>query len=163
MIKVNLAALRLIEPNFPFHMYFADDFNGTAVDILNNSKVPIEDRIWLVARSNFLSEKGRFLFASYCANQVRSQLTDARSRAAVDAAQNYGNSAGAKPVDPTISSARAATPQAPCQYPPALAALHAVIGDASGAATAALAVSSNRAATASAIIGELQRILNLEG
>ena len=74
-----------------------EDWEGTAIDMLKEKRVPPEDRLWVVLREEFIDAKTLRLFACRCVRgtplpdgrTVWDLLTDERSRHAVDVAERY--------------------------------------------------------------------------
>ena len=68
-----------------------EDWSGTALDILENEEIPHEDRLWVILRTELVSEKLMRLFAVWCARQVLKPEHDQRLHAAVDVAERFAN------------------------------------------------------------------------
>ena len=65
------------------------DFKGTILDILQDDRIPSEDKIWAATRENILDDRTLRIFACKCVREVWHLLTDERSRNAVDVAERY--------------------------------------------------------------------------
>jgi hypothetical protein len=62
--------LRSIDPCYDPSRYLKEDFRGTVLTILNNSEIPAVDRLWVVLRTDLVSEKLIRLFAVWCAREA---------------------------------------------------------------------------------------------
>jgi hypothetical protein len=69
--------------------YLAETWQGTALDILNDKRIPFKDRLWVILRTDLVSEKLMRRFAVWCARQVQRLMTDERSLHALDVAEAY--------------------------------------------------------------------------
>src|ERR1019366_4566682 len=96
MKTITIADLRSYKPCYDPKRYFAEDWTGTAVDILNRDDISFEDRLWAVLRTELVSEKLMRLFAVWCARQVQHLMTDPRSIAALDVAERFANGQATK-------------------------------------------------------------------
>ena len=85
--------------------YLAKDWNGTVLDILDNKQIPFEDRLWVILRTDLVSEKLMRLFAVWCARQVQHLMKDERSLKALDVAEAFANGLATKDE---LATARAA-------------------------------------------------------
>ena len=114
----------------------AEDWTGTAVDVLRAENVPAEDRIWLV--SHWLDDRTNRLWACWCVRNtpladgrvVWDLLTDERSRIVVEVTERYANGDA---TQAELAAARDAAGAA------ARAAAWAAAWDAAGAAARAAA------------------------
>ena len=70
MQKYNLTQLRSISPCYDPSKYLPENWEGTAIDILNVKDCPIDDRIWVICHNIFLTDKHLRLFAVWCARQA---------------------------------------------------------------------------------------------
>lgn len=77
-------------------IYIANDWSGTALDILNMENVPAKDRLWVVLRDELISDKTLRLFAVWCARQVQHLLIDERSLRALDVAERFAHGEATK-------------------------------------------------------------------
>lgn len=66
-----------------------ENWNGTALDMLNEINIPVQDRLWAVMRPQLLSNKDIRLFAVWCARQI--DQIDNRSIAAINISENFAN------------------------------------------------------------------------
>ncbi len=85
--------------------YIPITWHGTAVDVLDMKEVPVEDRFWVIVRSEIISERTMRLFAVWCARQVQHLMTDQRSLDALDVAERYAHG---KATKEELDAARAA-------------------------------------------------------
>jgi hypothetical protein len=104
MKNLSIADLRLWEPCYDPSRYFSEDWQGTAIDILRDDRIPHEDRLWAVLRTEFVTERTMRLFAVWCARQVQHLMTDPRSLNALDVAERFANG---KATDEELTAARA--------------------------------------------------------
>ena len=70
MTKITLQQIRDFNPCYDPAKYLPENWIGTAIDILNVTDCPSEDRLWVVLRKEFLSDKSLRLFAVWCARQA---------------------------------------------------------------------------------------------
>ena len=131
------------------------DWRGTAVDVLKLEKVGTEDRLWVVLRSEIVSERVVRLFAVWCARRVQHLMKDGRSLKALDVAERFANGEASKEE---LSAARAAA------WDAARAATRAAARDAARAAAWATAWAATRDTTAwDAQIKKLIEMVEAEG
>ena len=71
--------------------YIPKDWEGTIVDILDLNDCSFKERLWVVLRPDFLSEKLVRLFAVWCARQVQHLMKDKRNLEALDVAERFAN------------------------------------------------------------------------
>lgn len=50
--------------------FVPEDWSGTALDILKIDTCPVEDRLWLVLRDQWVDDRTLRLFAAWCARQA---------------------------------------------------------------------------------------------
>src|SRR5271165_4559279 len=81
--------IRELKPCYDPGKYLKEDWQGTAIDILNLKDAPVSDRLWVVLRLDFVSERTMRLFAVWCARQVQHLMTDKRSIDALDVSQRF--------------------------------------------------------------------------
>lgn len=84
------------EPCYSPGMYLPKGWRGTAIDIFDDKRIPFEDRLWVVARTELVSEKLLRLFAVWCARQVQHLMQDERSKRALDVAEAFANGMATK-------------------------------------------------------------------
>lgn len=94
--KFTLEDIRAWGPCYDPSRYLAEDFKGTILDILDDKRIPFEDRLWVIVRAGFVSEKLMRLFAVWCARQVSHLMKDERSIKALDVAEAYANGKATK-------------------------------------------------------------------
>ena len=70
MNKVTLQQIIDFNPCYAPSKYLSEGWEGTAMDILNITDCPQEDRLWVVLRNEFFSDKELRLFAVWCARQA---------------------------------------------------------------------------------------------
>jgi hypothetical protein len=73
-----MAELRSWGPCYDPTRHLPETFRGTALDILTNDKIPLQDRLWVVLRTALLSEETLWLFAVWAARQVQHLNSDPR-------------------------------------------------------------------------------------
>lgn len=89
MIVFSIADLISWGATYDPTIYLGPGWTGTAIDLLNVSAVPPQDRIWAVMRTNLLSDFNIRSFAIWCANQITQ--TDPNSIAAITLATTITN------------------------------------------------------------------------
>jgi len=105
----SIADIREWKPCYDPNRHLSEDFRGTALTILDNDKISFEDRMWVVLRTDLVSEKLMRLFAVWCARQVQHLMTDPRSTNALDVAEKFANGEATKEeLDAARDAARAA-------------------------------------------------------
>ena len=96
MKQINIALLRSFKPCYDPNRYLSEDWTGTALDFLNIKEIPFHDRLWVLMRTDFVSEKLLRLFAVWCARQVQHLMKDERSLKALDVAEAFANGAASQ-------------------------------------------------------------------
>ena len=91
MNTVTINDIRKFSPCYDPTKYLPEDWQGTALDILNVTDCPKVDRLWVVLRNEFFTDKELRLFAVYCARQVQHLMTDERSINAINVAEKFAN------------------------------------------------------------------------
>jgi hypothetical protein len=93
MKTFNIEELRSWNPCYDPIKYLPEDFNGTTLDIINNKKIPFEDRLWVVLRNDLISDKLMRLFAvwSYRQTLLFIKNPDPISIEAANVAEKYAN------------------------------------------------------------------------
>jgi hypothetical protein len=89
MKRFTTADIRKWNPCYDPSRYLAETWQGTALDILNDSRIPFQDRLWVIMRKDLVSEKLMRRFAVWCARQVQGLMPDERSLYALDVAEAY--------------------------------------------------------------------------
>jgi hypothetical protein len=84
-----MADIRSWEPCYDPIKYLPENFKGTAITILEDNRIPFPDRLWVVCRSEIISDRVTRLFAVWCARQVQHLMKDPRSLAALDVAERF--------------------------------------------------------------------------
>ena len=93
MLKFNIETIRAIKPCYDPTKYLSEDWSGTAIDLLDVTAIPFQDRLWVLMRTDFVSEKLMRLFAVWSARQVQHLMKDLRSLAALDVAEKFATGA----------------------------------------------------------------------
>jgi hypothetical protein len=70
MKKITLDQIRSFNPCYDPAKYLPENWEGTVLDILNVTDCPAEDRLWVVLRKEFFTDKQLRLFAVWCARQA---------------------------------------------------------------------------------------------
>ncbi len=91
MKTLTIKDIRALNPCYDPSRYFSEDWTGTIIDLLEKDEIPFEDRLWVVLRKEFVSEKTMRLFAVWSARQVQHLMTDQRSITALDVAEKFAN------------------------------------------------------------------------
>ena len=82
--------VRKWSPCYPPERYLSEGVEYTVLSILDDDRIPFQDRLWCICRPDLLSDKLMRLFAVWCAKQVQ-LMTDERSIAAIDVAERFAN------------------------------------------------------------------------
>ena len=130
--------IRALRPCYDPSRYLPEDWQGTALDVLNIEACPAEDRLWVVLREGWIDERTLRLFAVWCARQALALVKnpDPRSVTACGVAERYANG---EATAAELAAARAAV------WAAALAAR--ATSDAALAATRAAALAASDAAS----------------
>ena len=83
--------LRKFGPCYDPVKYLKDGDTHTILTILDHSEIPFEDKLWVIFRNDFVSDKLMRLFAVWCARQVQHLMTDTRSIKALDVSESFAN------------------------------------------------------------------------
>jgi hypothetical protein len=105
LVYLSYSDIRGWGPCYDPKKYVPDTWRGTAVDILRLTSVPHADRLWVVLRTELVSERVMRLFAVWCARQVQHLMKDERSLKALDVAEAFANGNATREE---LSAARAA-------------------------------------------------------
>ena len=126
------------DPCYDPTKYISEDWEGTVLDVLDLKECPFKDRLWVILRTDLVSEKLMRLFAVWCARQVQHLMEDERSITAVNVAEAFANGeATREELDAARAAAWAAAGDA--ARAAAWAAAWAAAGDAAWAAARAAA------------------------
>lgn len=89
--KFTIKDIRSWNPCYDPSSYLKETFKGSAIDILNNENIPFADRLWVVLRTEILSDKMMRLFAvwSYRQTLVFIKNPDPRSIHAANTAEAF--------------------------------------------------------------------------
>ena len=93
MKKLTLSDIRAIGTCYDPVEFLPENWEGTVIDILDIEECPVQDRLWVVLREDFIDAKRLRLFAVYCAREAL-KLTDSpdpRSLNACNTAERYAN------------------------------------------------------------------------
>lgn len=88
--------IRSWKPCYPPEKKLPEGWSGTALDILALTNVAAGDKLWVVLRSEVLSDKVLRLFAVKSARRVQHLMPDARSLKALDVAEAYAHGKATK-------------------------------------------------------------------
>ena len=93
MKKFNLNDLRKMNPCYDPNRFLSEDFNGTILDILDHKEIPFKDKLWVICRNDFVSDKLMRLFAVYSYRQTLEFIKnpDPRSIEAANIAEKFAN------------------------------------------------------------------------
>ena len=102
--------IRALRPCYDPSRYLPEDWQGTALDVLNIEACPPRDRLWVVLREGWIDDRMLRLFAVWCARQALALVDnpDQRSIAACDVAERYANGEAAAASDAASDAALAA-------------------------------------------------------
>jgi hypothetical protein len=93
MKELNLKIIRDYSPCYDPIKYLPEEWKGNVIDLLEVKDVPFEDVLWVIMRTDLVSEKLIRLFAVWCARQVQHLMKDERSLKALDVAEAFANGA----------------------------------------------------------------------
>lgn len=134
--------------------YIPKDWKGTVLDICNMDDVKSEDKLWVVLREEFISEKVLRLFAVACCREIQHLMTDPRSLKALDVAEAYANGKATKEELRTAANAAYAANVAAAFAATAYAATYMATTAAHAASADAYYAAHASAANASAAYGD---------
>src|ERR1035437_9125479 len=83
--------IRSLNPCYNPIKYIKDDETHTILSFLDIKEIPFEDKLWLIFRNYFVSDKLMRLFAVWSARQVQHLMKDERSIKALDIAEAFAN------------------------------------------------------------------------
>lgn len=109
MKRVHISTITKWNPCIDPLTKVSSDWEGTALDVLALNNITAFDKLWVVLRSEFLSDKTLRLFAVSCARSVEHLLTDERSKKAIEIAERYAHGEAS---DAELAAARAAAREA---------------------------------------------------
>ena len=109
MKTFDMKELRSWNPCYDPIKHLPEDWKGSVLTILDNKSIPFEDRLWVIMRTDLVSEKLMRLFAVWCARQVQHLMKDERSLKALDVAEAFANGGATKEE---LTAARAAAREA---------------------------------------------------
>jgi hypothetical protein len=106
MKKITLQEIRDLNPCYDPAKYLPENWTGTVLDILNVKDCPVEDRLWVVLREEFIDAKTLRLFSVWCAREALKLVAnpDTRSVEACNVAERYANG---EATDEELSAANA--------------------------------------------------------
>jgi hypothetical protein len=79
------------KPCYSPERYLVAGKRYNSVKILQDERIPMHDRLWVVLRTDLVSEKVMRLFAVWSARQVQHLMKDPRSIAALEVAERFAN------------------------------------------------------------------------
>jgi hypothetical protein len=89
MKQFTIADIRKWNPCYDPSKHLPETWQGTALDILNDNRIPFQDRLWVIMRKDLVSEKLMRQFVVWCARQVQRLMRDERSLHALEVAEAY--------------------------------------------------------------------------
>jgi len=92
MKRFTMKNLRSWNPCYDPIRHLPESWSGTVLDILDHATIPAPDKLWVVLRTELVSEKLMRVFAVWCARQVQHLMTDERSLNALDKHATMGSS-----------------------------------------------------------------------
>lgn len=70
MKRFGMKKIRSWAPCYDPGKHLPEDWQGTAIDILNHPTIPFEDQLWCVLRKDLVSERTMRIYAVWCARQA---------------------------------------------------------------------------------------------
>jgi len=89
MKRFTINDIRSWKPCYKPGRYLPESWEGTALDMLNDNRIPFRHRLWVIMRTDLVSERLMRLFAVWCARQVQHLMVDERSIHALDVMEAY--------------------------------------------------------------------------
>lgn len=89
MKTLTIEQIRSFGPCYDPARYLPETFNGTLKDILENKKIPVKDRLWVVVRADCLSVLQLKYYALACARLAEKYSKDSEVKACNDATERY--------------------------------------------------------------------------
>lgn len=95
MKTFTITDIRSFNPCYDPVLHLAEDWAGTALDMLQHPTIPAIDKTWLCRRYEVMNSKGLRLFAADCAERAqtypKNYTPDPRTLAAIQAARDFAN------------------------------------------------------------------------
>jgi hypothetical protein len=93
MKQFTINDIRSWKPCYDPSRHLTESWKGNAVDILENRDIPFQDRLWVVLRTELVSERTMRLFAVWCYRQTLVFLPDQDKRCieAANVAEKFAN------------------------------------------------------------------------
>ena len=104
---MNIDDIRKHEPCYDPAKYIPEDWQGTAIDILQIDDCPPKDRLWVVLRDEWIDDRTLRLFAVWCARQSLDSIGNPDQRS-IEACNVAGLYADGEANDVELAAAREA-------------------------------------------------------
>jgi len=89
MKKITAKLIRSWGPCYAPDKYYDEEWVGDVLSVVHDDHIPWSDRLWVVCRTDLLSDKLMRFFAASCARKVQHLMTDKRSLDALDVAEAF--------------------------------------------------------------------------
>ena len=90
-MKITYAQIKALDPCYDPSKFIPVDYEGTLIDILKMTNVPVKERLWIVVQHTNMTDKQLHLYGLACARMAEQYTTDLRVKECNDTTEAYIN------------------------------------------------------------------------